>query len=309
MRQFPWLLYVYPWMPYPRRVIIYLREKGIPSSTVTIVPVTDPQLVNQVDSRFPAKPPGSLPILAIPQDDNGANFTYVRQSLAIMSYLDELCDNGTEGFPRSRYSMRGSDALQRAHINGVVALADECTSQWNAVRTFGTGAGTFALPEASKEMLRWVRRTLMTIEVAYKDRDMAPLIQSEREGSAASSNVNLADIVLYQFLEFTVDCYGVDMTHGSGETAKDVYGRDVLEEYPKLVAFYDAFKTRKSVMRRAEQGEVPPLAALEKMKNWHKGSFYTRVATTQPPSYRAQGWWALTQMKRPSQKVPRLRCS
>ncbi|UKZ64208.1 uncharacterized protein TrAtP1_005429 [Trichoderma atroviride] len=272
MRQFPWLLYVYPWMPYPRRIIIYLREKGIPSSIVTIVPVTDPQLGNQVDSRFPAKPLGSLPILAIPKDNHGAHFTYIRQSLAIMSYLDELCDNGEEGFPRSRYSMRGADALQRAHVNGVIALADECTTQWNAIRLFGTGAGPFPLPEASNEMLRWVRRSLMTIEEAYKDRDMAPPIQSERDESATGSSVNLADIVLYQFLEFTVDCYGVDMTQGSGKIVKDVYGRYVLEKFPKLEEFYNAFKTRKSVIRDVEQGEVPPSAVLEKMRNWHKGS-------------------------------------
>lgn len=67
-------------------------------------------------------------MLAIPQDDHGVNFTYICQSLAIMNYLDELCDNGAEGFPRSLHSMRGADVLERARINEVVALADECTT-------------------------------------------------------------------------------------------------------------------------------------------------------------------------------------
>ncbi|PON25171.1 hypothetical protein TGAM01_v205857 [Trichoderma gamsii] len=256
----------------PEELLFTFEEKGIPSSNVTIVPVTDPQLGNHVDSKFPAKPPGSLPILAIPQYNHGANVIYIRQSLAIMSYLNELCDNGAEGFPDSRYSMRGADALEHAHINGVIALADECTTQWNAIRLFSTGAGPFPLPDASNEMLRWVRRSLMTIEAAYNDRDLAPLIQSETDESATNNSVNLPDVVLYQFLEFTVDCYGVDMTQRSGKVVKDVYGRDVLEKFPKLVEFYNAFKTRISVIRDAEQGEVPPSTVLEKMKNWHKES-------------------------------------
>ena len=37
------------------------------------------------------------------------------------------------------------------------------------------------------------------------------------------------------------------MTIGSGETVRDVYGREVREEFPKLVEFYQAFKTRDSV--------------------------------------------------------------
>jgi glutathione S-transferase len=63
---FPWLLYAYPWMPYPRRVIIYLREKGIPDSLVKVAVVADPQDRNQVlDRSLPPIPSGSLPILAI----------------------------------------------------------------------------------------------------------------------------------------------------------------------------------------------------------------------------------------------------
>lgn len=167
-----------------------------------------------------------------------------------MSYLDELCDNGAEGFPDSRYSMRGADVLERAHVNGVIALADECTTQWNAIRLFSIGVGPFPPPDASIEMLRWVRRSLMTIEAAYKDRDLAPLIQSETDESATNNSVDLPDVVLYQFLDFTVDCYGVDMTQGSGKVVKDVYGRDVLEKFPKLVEFYNAFKTSEKCCQR-----------------------------------------------------------
>ena len=68
-------------------------------------------------------------------------------------------------------------------------------------------------PQGSKEMLGWVRRSLMAIETLWQDsnRDMSFLKKS------VFGHVTLADIVLYQFLEFTKDCYGVDMTIGSGE--------------------------------------------------------------------------------------------
>jgi hypothetical protein len=52
--------------------------------------------------------------------------------------------------------------------------------------------------------------------------------------------VTMADIVLYQFFEFTVDCYGIDVTElhldSQGEV-KDVYGRLVVYAFPKLKEF------------------------------------------------------------------------
>ncbi|VUC25650.1 unnamed protein product [Clonostachys rosea] len=261
----PWLLYAYPWMPFPRRVTIYLREKGIPLSLVTVVPVSDPQLGDAAPKAFPPRPAGSLPILAIPDSKSSGveSYSYVRQSLAIMNYLDELCDAGEHGFPRSRYSMRGEDAMSRAKVTGLMCLADELTVSWNPVRTFGTGAGTMAIPEASKEMLRWLHRTLATIETLFRDRDFSGLHEGGDQGP------NMAEIVLYQFLEFTKDCYGKDMTKGPEQTELDVYGRgEAPTEYPKLSEFYDAFKSRKSAARDAFAGEVAGEKALKAMQTW-----------------------------------------
>lgn len=216
----PMLLYVYPWMPFPRRVTIYLREKRIPSSLVTVVPVSDSQFGDTAAPGFPPRPTGSLPILAIPPSNssNETPVTYIRQSLAIISYLDELCDSGKGGFPKSAYPMRGANALGRAHVMELLALADECTISWNPVRTFGSGAGTMSIPAASKEMIRWIHRTLATIELYFKGRDFSGL---KRDGDnrvleGSKEGPNIAEIILYQFLEFTKDCYGIDMTVGSG---------------------------------------------------------------------------------------------
>ena len=84
-------------------------------------------------------------------------------------------------------------------------------------------------------------------------------------------HVTIADIVLYQFLEFTEDCYGVDMTSGSGEKVRDPYGREVVEAFPKLMEFYAAFKTRNSAVRYAEKGEVASEGPLKNMQTWAEG--------------------------------------
>jgi glutathione S-transferase len=180
-------------MPYPRRVIIYLREKGIPSSLVTIVPVSDPQLGNSAPPEYPPRPAGSFPILAIAPGAylNNQSYTYIRQSKAIMNFLDELCDGSLEGVPVSIYSMRGTNPLSRARDTELFALADECTANWNPVRTFGSGAGTMSIPIAAKEMMRWIHRPLATIENWWKDRDFSSLRQGQ------GGQVTMAEIVLY----------------------------------------------------------------------------------------------------------------
>ncbi|KAF2172121.1 hypothetical protein M409DRAFT_17361 [Zasmidium cellare ATCC 36951] len=265
----PWLLYAYPWMPFPRRVIIYLREKGIPESQVKVARVQDPKFGNEViDTSLAPRPAGSLPILAVPSQDQSADdrgYIYIRQANAIMYFLEEFCNDFQYGFAKPYGSFLGKTPLQRARIAEVMSLAEELMVAWNPVRTFGTGAGPVSIPEASREMLRWVRRALMTVERFFKDRDMTLL-----EGGK-TLHINMADIVLYNFLEFVDDCYGVDMTIGSGDMVEDVYGRQVTEVFPKLVEFYQAFKTRESAKRDEERGEVAPEYAKSMMSKWADG--------------------------------------
>lgn len=127
---FPWLLYAYPWMPYPRRVIIYLREKGIPESLVKVAQVSDPQDGNEVvDASLPERPAGSLPILAIPSEGN-KEWLHIRQSMSIMNYLEELCNNDEYGFSCPHGSLVGKDPLARARIGEILTLAEEGTVAW-----------------------------------------------------------------------------------------------------------------------------------------------------------------------------------
>ncbi|TLS22121.1 uncharacterized protein PpBr36_09251 [Pyricularia pennisetigena] len=83
--------------------------------------------------------------------------------------------------------------------------------------------------------------------------------------------VNVADVVLYQFLEFVDDCYGVDITVGSGEVVTNVYGLQVKDSFPMLVEFYTEFKKRDSAKRTEGAGEKPPAWALAVMTKWADG--------------------------------------
>lgn len=182
-----------------------------------------------------------------------------------MNYLDELCDAGAEGFTKSKYSMRGEDILSRARNTEILGMADELLVAWNPVRMFGTGAGTMSLPAAAKEMLRWVHRGLWTVEGYLRDVEFSHL----KEGGRGPS---IAEIVLFQFLEFVDDCYGVDLTLGSGEMVKDVYGRMVEQKYEKLREFYMIFKKRDSARREEILGEVPGEKTKNAMSTWAAGA-------------------------------------
>jgi glutathione S-transferase len=270
----PLLLYSYPWMPYPRVVGIYLREKRIPESLVKVVRVSDPQQGDAVvdSTSFPSRPKGSLPILAIHHSaEAGKEVTYIRQSSAIINFLDDLCDAGQWGFPKSLYPMRGGkeDMVERARITEVRTLAEECLATWNPVRTFGSGAGVKDLHNAavSKEMAKWTKRPLTAVEQWWKEE--ARNLESLKEGG--EGKVTMADVVLYQFLEFVRTCYGIDLLISTGENSKDVYGRQQEEGFEKLRAFMAAMDSRSSVARRAEYGEIPSSIVLEAMSTWIDG--------------------------------------
>ena len=269
---FPFLLYSYPWMPYPRTVGIYLREKRIPSSLVTVVAVSDPSEGDAVieSEKYPPRPKGSLPILAIfSTPSSEGNVAYIRQSSAILNFLEELCDEGKWGFPKSPYTMRGpgDNLLERARITEIRTLAEESLVSWNAVRIFGTGAGVPHLlnAEASKEMAQWTKRTLTTIERLWveEDRNVGAL------KAGGGEKVTMGDVVLYQFIDFVRTCYGVNLLMGSGEKYTDVYGREQEEMFEKLNVFMKAMDTRESVMRGDR--EMPGLLALGKMTDWVNG--------------------------------------
>ncbi|KAL1605079.1 hypothetical protein SLS60_004622 [Paraconiothyrium brasiliense] len=256
-------------MPFPRRIAGYLSEKRIPQSAITIVHVTDPakgdHVVPSQSFRFPPRPKGSLPILAIPPSDESQDWTYIRQSMPIIYYLEEACAPGGQlAHLNARALIKGGDALERARIAEMLTLAEELLISWKPVRSFGTAVGTLKYPAGAKEMLRWVKRTVAAVDKLLVDRDLGYLKDDTK-------TVSIAEIVLFHFFDFVEYCYGVDLTKGSGAVVKAVYGTETQEEYTRLEEFYRNFKVRESAKRDVEKGELAASDVLKVMQSWHPG--------------------------------------
>jgi glutathione S-transferase len=233
----PCLLYVYPWMPYPRRVIIYLAEKGISPSLVTIVSAGNfPGDTASATPGYRPPPLGSLPILAIPKPsasdaDGKDNYLYIRQTAAIINYLEDLCDTGTDGFPILP-SMRGATPMERARNDEIYGLAEECLSLWNPLRLTGSkmkeraeGNESTSNPKVSKDIYGLLTKRLRYVEKFLGERERLGF------GLDGGNKPSIVDVTLFGFLEF-VDGF---------------YGRDVTEGFEKLRAFYHKFGKRQSV--------------------------------------------------------------
>ncbi|PWY90952.1 hypothetical protein BO70DRAFT_392620 [Aspergillus heteromorphus CBS 117.55] len=82
--------------------------------------------------------------------------------------------------------------------------------------------------QSAHEMFKWLQRGLLSIERWMDENEYSP--DDLRWDAGSTRVVTIAEMFLFQFLEFTVDCYGVDVTQlSSDKTSKDVYGRDVCE--------------------------------------------------------------------------------
>jgi len=99
-------LYDFPLAPNPRKLRVYLAEKGIEIPRVLV----DLTKGEQLAPGFAAKnPTGGLPVLEL---DDG---TCLRESLAIIEYLEEL---------HPEPPMIGRTPLERAHVRALERSAD-----------------------------------------------------------------------------------------------------------------------------------------------------------------------------------------
>jgi glutathione S-transferase len=98
--------YVFAGAPNPKKLIMYLSEKGldIPLETVDIVSGQ-----NRSPEFLKKNPLGGLPVLEL---DDG---THLTESLAIIEYLEEL-------YPKP--AMLGSNSLERARVRELERIAE-----------------------------------------------------------------------------------------------------------------------------------------------------------------------------------------
>jgi glutathione S-transferase len=131
-------LYVLPWGLYPRRVLLYLTAKSLLSSPLLKITPVAPLPTGMT---APGKPPGSVPILRLPDG------TFIKQSLAIIEFFEDICENPNPSkdwqveiakTANQEASMRGRTAEEKSRTREVLGLVDEASSQFSFACHKGT---------------------------------------------------------------------------------------------------------------------------------------------------------------------------
>ncbi|KAI0384104.1 hypothetical protein F5Y04DRAFT_248988 [Hypomontagnella monticulosa] len=217
-------LFVLPWGIYPRRVLIYLHEKGLINSPhIKITPV---DISPTLEMTAPGKPKGTVPILAQPDG------TFIKQSIAILEYFEDVCDNPQEDWQKelvasAKPSMRGKNARERATMRDILGLTEEASTMFG----FGCHKGSKlfitiepSAPAGAKLAMGCAKRNLKIVETYFEGRF---------EGADASAeNITIADCVLASLLQFSGELYGLKFLEDP--------------ELPNLQRFWNIFKERES---------------------------------------------------------------
>lgn len=207
---------------YPRRVSIYLAEKGI--TDVERSPF-------DLSQGWPPKdmpklsPLGTVPILQVDQD------IIIRSSIAILEYLEER-------YPTP--PMIGSTLAEKARTREFVALADEATTMFSfwvrKASPLFTGREELNR-DAARLGAEWYYRRLREIDI----------LMSEKDGEFLVGNSpTIADCITYSTVQFAHDLYDVPYP----------------EDAPRLMDWFHRFAARPSAtsvpfpadLRAATQG-------------------------------------------------------
>lgn len=198
-------LYVLSWGIYPRRVLLYLTEKGLLSSPLLKITTVIPAYTGMT---APGKPPGSVPILRLPDG------SFIKQSLAIIEFFEDVCDSPDPAkdwqvelakTANREINMRGSTAEEKASTREILALVDEASTQFCFAGHKGTALfvpleTTNAL--AAELALEFCKKTLRLVDENYA---------TELHRSIDNGRVSIADCVFYSLLQFSEGVYGVDL--------------------------------------------------------------------------------------------------
>jgi glutathione S-transferase len=112
-------LWVLDWGLFPRRVLIYLKEKGI-RDDFEIIPVV---VSHDGAAHSPGKPPGTLPVLEIEREsaEDKLDGTYIFQSTAILEYLEDV-------YADHKPNMRGATPKDRARVRECMDIMNEAVT-------------------------------------------------------------------------------------------------------------------------------------------------------------------------------------
>ncbi|KAF2173566.1 hypothetical protein M409DRAFT_15846 [Zasmidium cellare ATCC 36951] len=211
-------LWVLPFGLYPRRVTIYLEEKGI-ADRFEIIPVN---VTTNGLEEVEGKPSGTVPILEISCPTAEQPGKYIFQSTAILEYLEDVY--GPEG-----PDMRGSTPEARARMRECMDIVNEVTT-WLVLYVQHGSSLYGMMREQSRETavdgLERMRKALRVLE-GLADEE-GPFLVGE--------SPTLVDCILMATAQFAWGVYGVDLTarHERVKMVVDAFGRRGTAVFPGL---------------------------------------------------------------------------
>jgi glutathione S-transferase len=213
-------LYELEWGLYPRRVNIYLAEKGITGveriSFDALVAWPPPELAR-------LSPLGTVPIL---ETNDG---TLIRSSIAILEYLEER-------FPSP--NMMGVTPEARARTRELVSVIEEAATQ------FGIWCRKASPLFAGRERQSMEAASFAADAYHGRLRLLDTMVQETEGPFMAGSHVTIVDCVTMATLQFADHLYGVPVPH----------------DCPALNEWYEAFALRPSTSLSPYPGPVRALA-------------------------------------------------
>ena len=238
-------LYNFGWGPYPRRIAIYLAEKGI--TDIELVEVEFPHRPELWPDGFLRKlnPAHSLPVL-----DTGHGLL-IGQSLAILEYLEER-------YPAR--DMLGATPENRAVTREFVSIFDEATS------FFGLWARQGSLVNADRHRQDAAAAAFGAERYVNKLR----VAEAKQQGSFLyGSAPTIADCVGAALIEFTRQFYGVPLP----------------ADCPKLSAWFARMSERPSMPAPKYPADLVEVARhLQEHTKIFTGAFTPAFSSAPPPA-------------------------
>jgi glutathione S-transferase len=177
-------LYELIWGVYPRRVIIYLAEKGI--SDIERIPLDFFRGENRQPEHLTRNPAGTVPVLEI------SHGVYIRQSTAILEYLEET-------YPSP--NMIGGTPEERAFTRDLMSLINESTQFFGSYVTHASPLFAAMIEQkrdAADAAWEFYRQRMATLDQMIKDADFLN-----------GGYPTIADCALASLIGFARDFYNV----------------------------------------------------------------------------------------------------
>ncbi|KAF2818803.1 hypothetical protein CC86DRAFT_472659 [Ophiobolus disseminans] len=216
-------IWIWPSGLFPRRVLYYFLAKGINVSTlkshnIILIPIDliiSPLSLQSKTGHEPRPADTSLPVLRIEHSDG--RITWIRESLAILHYLEELFPPSA-GYP----DLQGSSAEQRAQMRDMLSVLGEAM-HWSLVSLIHSNTSTTNWSGLDEEQMS-------AVTAAHADQKHIVLLLRLEKWVEERVSHGIMDYVTFAGLGLLAQVEYAEMMFGTDWVADHVVLRTWVEE-------------------------------------------------------------------------------